>query len=240
MTSFELLYICAEPLMSPLYFLVRRRLQAIIRECGGQASILDVGGRKSHYTAGVPAAVYITDLPRKTAVQQKLHLGVNSRIVGQIRQRRSNVRGFVYDDMTHSALRERAFGCVVAVEVLEHVEDDVGFIREVHRVLRDGGVFLMTTPNGDAVQNTNPDHKRHYTRAQLQSLLASHFEAVRVEYALAGGQFRRWGLQSWSVQHPVQTMRSAVGNLVTLIQSSAKHIRERPNGTRHLLAEARK
>jgi hypothetical protein len=61
-----------------------------------------------------------------------------------------------------------------------------------------------------------------------------------VEYAIAGGQFRRWGLQSWSVRHPVQTTRSAVGNLVTLIQSSAKYIRERPNGTRHLLAQARK
>ncbi len=240
MTPFELLYICVEPLISPLYFLVRRRLQAIIRGCGWQVCILDIGGRKSHYTAGLPAAVYITDLPRKSALQQKLHLGVDSQIVGQIRRRRSNVRGIVYDDMTHSALKEGAFGCVVAVEVLEHVEDDVGFIREVRRVLRDGGVFLMTTPNGDAVKNTNPDHKRHYTRAQLQSLLGSHFEAVRVEYAVAGGQFRSWGLQSWCVQHPVQTMRSAVGNLITLMQSSTEHIREWPDGTRHLLAEARK
>jgi asparagine synthase (glutamine-hydrolysing) len=95
--------------------------------------------------------------------------------------------------------------CAVAVEVLEHVDEDARFVSEVHRVLKPGGAFLMTTPNGDAVANTNPDHRRHYSREQLHGLLAARFDRVEVDYAIRGGMSRRLGLTSWSARHPLRT-----------------------------------
>jgi SAM-dependent methyltransferase len=41
------------------------------------------------------------------------------------------------------------FDCVVAIDVLEHLEDDGPFLREVHRILRGGGRAVITVPNGD-------------------------------------------------------------------------------------------
>jgi len=39
------------------------------------------------------------------------------------------------------------FDTTVAIEVVEHVEDQFSFIRELHRVTRPGGRVLVTTPN---------------------------------------------------------------------------------------------
>ena len=39
------------------------------------------------------------------------------------------------------------FDCVVSFQVIEHIADDKEFVREVHRVLRKGGRFIVTTPN---------------------------------------------------------------------------------------------
>ncbi len=161
-------------------------------------------------------------------------------MIDQIAARRSNVRRVIYDDMTHSALPDDSFDCVLAVEVIEHVEEDDFFVREVHRVLRPGGWFLMSTPNGDFVPNRNPDHKRHYTRAQLQNLLARHFAHAEVEYAIKGGRYHKLGLQPWSVRHPVQTALSMIGNLVNHVQSAGSYLKYQPQGTHHLIARSRK
>ena len=238
-TRFERAYLLAEPFLPPLYKLVRRRLRALAAERGGAAALLDVGGRKSHYTIGVPAAVVVTDLPRETAVQHDLHLGISDPIRAETLRRRSNVRQVLYDDMTRSALEDASFDIVVAVEVLEHVEDDAAFVRNACRVLRPGGVFLMTTPNGDFVPNTNPDHKRHYTRHALAERLGASFPDVSVAYAIRAGRWRTLGLRSWSPRHPLRTALSMTGNVVNTWQS-ARVGPDEASGTRHLIAEARK
>jgi SAM-dependent methyltransferase len=44
---------------------------------------------------------------------------------------------------------ERRFDLVVAIDVLEHLQDDQPFLREVGRVLRRSGRAIITVPNGD-------------------------------------------------------------------------------------------
>src|SRR5579872_3477824 len=41
------------------------------------------------------------------------------------------------------------FGLVTAVEVVEHVENPIGFLRNIKRLLKPGGVGVLTTPNVD-------------------------------------------------------------------------------------------
>jgi len=240
MTAFELAYRCAEPFLPPLYGSVRRQLLEITRSgASARPELLDVGGRKSHYTIGVPANVTISELPRETETQAALGLGVTDEMVSRTRARRSNVREILLDDMTRSRLPDACFDLAVAVEVLEHVEEDGLFLHEVARVLRPGGVFLMTTPNGDTTPTPhNADHKRHYTRAQLHELLGAVFDDVRVEYAVVGSRFRRVGLRSWSARHPLRTMASMGANVINRIESARADVPARAIGTRHLIARA--
>jgi SAM-dependent methyltransferase len=240
MKPFELSYLCVKPFFPPLHRKVRRRLLQLAKAHAAEPRVLDVGGRKSHYTIGVPAQITVTDLPRESEVQKNLGLGINNGIMAETRKRRSNVTQILFDDMTHSLLPDNSFDYVIAIEVLEHVEQDARFVEEVYRVLKPGGVFLMSTPNGDFVKNTNPDHKRHYTRKQLHSLLQSKFEMANVDYAIQGGRFRKFGLRSWSIKHPLRTTLSMVGNFINTIQSAPEGIKSKAVGTHHLIAEAKK
>jgi len=215
-------------------------LLAVVGSLEQSPSILDVGGRKSHYTIGIPASITISDLPREEKLQEELNLGVTRDMIKTLYARRSNVHRVVFDDMTCSAFRDNSFDCVLAIEVLEHVEADVSFVKEVYRVLKPCGVFFMTTPNGDYVPNTNPDHKRHYKGSELKSLLERYFQEVDVEYAVRDGIFYRMGRKSLSVKRPVQTGLSMLGNIINLLQSSPGTLRNQVRGTCHLVATTRK
>ncbi|MGH9842992.1 MAG: class I SAM-dependent methyltransferase [Blastocatellia bacterium] len=240
MTRFEFTYLCAAPFLPPLYSQVRRSLIAHAQTVSPKAEILDAGGRKSHYTIAVPGNVTILDLPRESELQHHLNLGIPADQTDDIARRRSNIRQIVLGDMTDAPFPDASFDVVVSVEVLEHVEADDRFVAHAHRVLRPGGLFLMTTPNGDFCRNTNPDHKRHYTREQLRGLLARHFGDVEVNYAIRGGTFHGWGLKSWSARKPKQTMLSVVGNLINSVQSAPAAVKEQAIGTFHLIGVARK
>ena len=48
-----------------------------------------------------------------------------------------------------SQLGEGSFGLVTAIEVIEHVESPIGFLRNVRRLLKPDGIAVLTTPNVD-------------------------------------------------------------------------------------------
>jgi SAM-dependent methyltransferase len=69
---------------------------------------------------------------------------------------------------------DAAFDLVTALDVLEHVDDDLGLMREAVRVLKPGGTFLLTVPAYPAlwsVHDKSLHHKRRYGRAGLVDLL---------------------------------------------------------------------
>jgi SAM-dependent methyltransferase len=42
---------------------------------------------------------------------------------------------------------DASFDLVLAVEIIEHLEAPRGFLREIHRILKPGGLVIVTTPN---------------------------------------------------------------------------------------------
>ncbi len=70
------------------------------------------------------------------------------------------------------------FDCVISFQVIEHIKDDRRFVAEVWRVLREGGIFIVSTPNIKMSLTRNPWHVREYTKEQFLALLTTSFGSV--------------------------------------------------------------
>ena len=71
-----------------------------------------------------------------------------------------------------------SFDYVVCFQVIEHIKDDTEFVREVARVLRPGGKFIVSTPNAPMSLTRNPWHVREYNSDELQNLLSIAFSTI--------------------------------------------------------------
>ena len=72
---------------------------------------------------------------------------------------------------------DASFDYVVSFQVIEHIKRDREFVREVYRVLKPGGKFIVSTPNRPMSLTRNPWHVREYTAQQFGVLLGD-FSAV--------------------------------------------------------------
>lgn len=75
-------------------------------------------------------------------------------------------------------LPSNSFDFVISFQVIEHVKKDVELVREVYRVLKPGGEFIVSTPNAKMSLTRNPWHIREYDPDQFQNLLAHVFPSV--------------------------------------------------------------
>jgi SAM-dependent methyltransferase len=88
-------------------------------------------------------------------------------------------------DGTSIPASEGAFDLVVAFQVIALLSDPPVVLREIRRVLDDGGQALLTTPNriyrlADGQRPWNRHHYREYTAAELKQTLEAEFSVVRV------------------------------------------------------------
>ena len=81
-------------------------------------------------------------------------------------------------------IKDRVIDVVVSFETIEHVTDFEAMLGNIRRVLKPGGILIISTPNCafSAPQNTletppeNEFHIREWNYAELLDLLSGHFE----------------------------------------------------------------
>ena len=92
---------------------------------------------------------------------------------------------FILYDGIKIPFKDGSFDCVVSFQVVEHVLDDSNYIREIYRVLKKNGLFILSTPN--RVYRLNPGEKpwnrfhiREYDEKTLRKLLSVKFKDIKI------------------------------------------------------------
>ncbi len=82
-----------------------------------------------------------------------------------------------------------SFDLLIAMDVLEHIDDDRGALKRWIKELKPGGLVFATVPAFPSLWSQHDvllDHKRRYTRPRLQELaLSVGLEVVRTRYAFS-------------------------------------------------------
>jgi SAM-dependent methyltransferase len=99
---------------------------------------------------------------------------------------------FVRGNLAALPLQSGSVDAVVTLQVIEHVWNHNEFVRECLRVLRPGGLLLVTTPNrltfSPGLETpVNPFHTKEFTAAELADLLTRNGFAVRQALGLHAG-----------------------------------------------------
>lgn len=111
--------------------------------------------------------------------------------------KKPNLR-FEQGDARAIPLGHRSVDVVVSFETLEHLAEQEQFLLELRRVLRPGGVLIISTPDREIYsalgQPPNPFHVLELTRSEFEALLLKHFANIAVSAqrtligsAIAGG-----------------------------------------------------
>lgn len=137
-----------------------------------------------------------------------------------------------HGELLEASYPEGHFDVVAASELLEHVADPRTIVAEVARILRPGGLFWATTPNGWGLsarllaQNWSvvapPEHLQLFTNRGMRSLL-SDAGFRRISIAAHGvnpieilHHFRRTSVN----KHAAETNRSGDGRVFDRVNSS--------------------
>ena len=146
-------------------------MAAVRRYPPADGPIFDVGAGNGFVAAALQRAGFPTIAiePNRTGATNAIGRGVEQVVCGSL---------------PSSAFREHTAGAIGLFDVIEHVEDDRGFLSSLRPYLREHGRLYVTTPAYRwlwSENDTRSGHFRRYTRAALDEVLRE--AGYRLDYA---------------------------------------------------------
>jgi 2-polyprenyl-3-methyl-5-hydroxy-6-metoxy-1,4-benzoquinol methylase len=105
------------------------------------SSLMDIGCRQGHY------AIRIARLYPDVKVRG-IDVDSESVLVGESVRKALGLKNLSFEkEDVFSLHAEESYDVVLLLQVMEHLVDDLTALRNVHRVLRNNGILLITVPN---------------------------------------------------------------------------------------------
>lgn len=99
-------------------------------------------------------------------------------VIARLREAAKPSTRFDAADLRKLPYGDDEFDIVVSFETIEHVPDPETVLDELARVLKPGGLLLVSTPNRDVYTPGNPFHLRELTPHEFSEALEKRFRSV--------------------------------------------------------------
>lgn len=92
----------------------------------------------------------------------------------------------VLGDMTQGPFKDASIDFVLAIDICEHVSDDLGLLREIYRVLKPAGRALLAVPAHPILWGEHDERFGHFRRYYLNDfrglITKAGFEIIKITY----------------------------------------------------------
>ncbi len=86
---------------------------------------------------------------------------------------------FKKKDATKTALKSKSFDIIVSFETIEHIQNYHKYLQEMFRLLKDDGIFIVSTPNKIlGGENMNPYHFKEFYQQEFITILSEYFGSI--------------------------------------------------------------
>lgn len=99
--------------------------------------------------------------------------------------RKRGMRNLVRGDGVSLPFKDKAFDLITSFSVIEHIDDDAGFIKELYRISKDNARIIIATSAFDFLWSGHDAanrHKRRYTKGNLRGIINKHFAVEKITY----------------------------------------------------------
>jgi SAM-dependent methyltransferase len=141
----------------------------LAREYAHGKRVLDIPcgeGYGSHLLAGVADSVVGVDISNEAVAH------------ASEKYRKQNLQ-YIAASGTQMPLPDASFDFIVSFEMIEHIHEQEAFLREVNRLLKPDGVFLISSPNrpeySDKTGYKNEFHVKELDKEELHQQLLQHW-----------------------------------------------------------------
>ena len=83
---------------------------------------------------------------------------------------------YIKGDAQAIPLADNSVDVIVSFETIEHLKNPKKFIKEVKRILKNDGQFIVSTPNDDEFIEGNKFHLHEFQLNELKTLISSNFK----------------------------------------------------------------
>lgn len=124
------------------------------------------------------------ELKRLSHAQRVVGIDISPERVSRAKEENKNYPNIEIKQMDALSLQfpNFSFDKVIAMEVIEHVYDTDKMLSEVSRVLKEDGIFLLSTPNrkihGEKIRHR--EHICEYDKEELKETLEEYFNEIEI------------------------------------------------------------